>query len=113
MNLRQFSIALLISALPVFASANSSISFNKGDFISANSISKNGETVLSVKLSKSGKAKVKKLNQTSVDQNIHAEIGGVTSDFKLREPIKGDSLEMGPYSAEDAQKIITEINQQK
>ncbi|MGE0632279.1 MAG: hypothetical protein AB7O96_07715 [Pseudobdellovibrionaceae bacterium] len=113
MNLRQFSIALLISALPVFASANPSITFNKGDFVSANSISRNGETVLSIKLSKSGKAKVKKLNQISAAQNIHAEIGGVVSDFSLREPIVGDSLEMGPYSTEDAHKVVTEINRQK
>ena len=110
MNLRQFSIALLISALPAFALADALVSFNKGDFVSANSTLRNGETILSVKLSKSGKAKVKKLNQNSVGKNIHAEIAGVTSDFKLKEPIKGDSLEMGPYSTEDAQKIVTEIN---
>jgi hypothetical protein len=113
MNLRQFSIALLISALPVFASATSSISFNKGDFVSADSISRNGEMILSVKLSKSGKAKMRKLNQSSVKKQIHAEIAGISSDFNLREPIQGDSLEMGPYSPGDAQKVISEINHQK
>ncbi|NUM59868.1 MAG: hypothetical protein HUU56_14610 [Bdellovibrionaceae bacterium] len=89
------------------------MSFNKGDFVSANSISRNGEILLIVKLSKSGKAKIRKLNQNSVDKNIHTEIAGVTSDFKFREPIKGDSLEMGPYLTDDAQKIVSEINHQK
>jgi signal peptidase I len=64
MNLRQFSMALMISALPLVVSAGSStISLNKGDFVSAEKISRNGETLVSVKLSKSGKAKFKKLNQ--------------------------------------------------
>jgi len=52
-------------------------------------------------------------NQTSVDKTVHAEIAGVVSDFKLRETIKGDALEMGPYSPADAEKIATEINGSK
>jgi hypothetical protein len=65
MNFRQFSIAVLISALPGFTLADSSIAFNQGDFVSAQKESPNGETILNVKLSKSGRAKVKKLNQAS------------------------------------------------
>src|SRR5665213_1554708 len=102
MNLRLFSIALLISALPSLSSAGEVISLNKGDFIAAEKISKEGETVISVKLSKSGKAKFKKLNEQSVNSGIHAEVARVSSDFKLREPIKGNRLEMGPYSYSDA-----------
>ena len=110
MNLRLFSIAVLISALPILTSANSAISLNKGDFIAAERVSKDGETIISVKLSKSGKAKFKKLNENAVNQEVHAEIAGVSSNFKLRTPIKGDGLEMGPYSTEAAQKVIAEIN---
>ena len=110
MNLRLFSMVLLISALPVFASAGENISFNMGDFIAAEKVSRHGETIISVKLSKSGKAKVKKLNANSVDKEVHSEIAGVATDFKLREPINGDSLEMGPYSAEYADKVVAEIN---
>lgn len=63
MNLRLFSIALLVSAFPIFAQAESAgISLNKGDFLSAEKITNDGESVVSVKLSKSGKAKLKKLN---------------------------------------------------
>lgn len=63
MNLRLFSIALLISALPMYAAAETAeVSFDKGDFISAERLSQDGETIVRVKLSKSGKAKVKKLN---------------------------------------------------
>ena len=109
MNLRLFTIALLISALPSLSSALPPNTLSKEDFIAAEKISKDGDTLISVKLSKSGKAKFKKLNE-NVNKEIHSEIAGVSSDFKLMEPIKGDKLEMGPYSNEDAQKVISEIN---
>ena len=89
MNLRQFSIALLISALPTMAFADPSISLNKGDFIAAERVSQNGETIVKVKLSKSGKAKFRKLNESSVDREVQAGVAGVSSNVKLREPIKG------------------------
>lgn len=111
MNLRLFTFALLTSTLPIVASAGArEVSLNRGDFISAKPISKNGETVVSLKLSKSGKAKFRKLNQQQVDKKVHAEIAGVESNFVLREPIRGNSLEMGPYSQEDAEKVVEAIN---
>ncbi len=111
MNLRLFSIAILISALPSLSSANQRLTLDKGDFIAAERISRNGDTLVSFKLSKSGKAKFKKVSKSSVNEEVHTEIAGVTSDFKLREPIKGDELEMGPYSADEAQKVVREVNQ--
>lgn len=110
MNLRHFSIALLISAIPLLATADAGISLNKGDFVAAEKISRNGEAIISVKLSKSGKAKLKRWNERAVNKEIHIDIGGVVSDFKLKEPIKGDRLEIGPYSAEAAQRVVSEIN---
>jgi hypothetical protein len=110
MNLRIYTIALLASAIPLFATAQTAISLNPGDFVAAKRIAKNGEEVVSVKLSKSGKAKFRKLNHGSVNKAVHAEIGGVTSDFTLREPIHEDRLEMGPYSMKDAEKVVTAIN---
>lgn len=111
MNLRQFSIALLVSALPVFLVAKApELSLNRGDFIAAERKSPNGETIIKVKLSKSGKAKFKKLNESSINKEVHAEIAGVSSDFKLKVPIVGEELEMGPYSSTDADTVITEIN---
>ena len=75
MNIRSFSIAILVSAIPLLASAETSnIALNKGDFISAERLTQDGETVLSVKLSKSGKAKLKKLNEQAADKKVHAEI---------------------------------------
>ena len=113
MNIRLFSIALLVSALPLLAAAESSgVTFDKGDFISAEPLSRNGKTLISVKLSKSGKSKLKKLNEHSVGQEIHSEIAGVSTDFTLREPVTGDVLQMGPYSVSDAEKVVAEINQQ-
>jgi hypothetical protein len=107
MNTRVFSLALMLS-LPLIARAD--VTLEKGDFTRATKISKDGETVVSAKLSKSGKSKLRKLNAASVGRNVHAEIGGVTSDFRLREPIKGDGIEMGPYPAADAAKVINSIN---
>ena len=112
MNHRLFTIALLVSALPLFAAADVSVSLNKGDFVAAERLSRNGETIVSVKLSKSVKAKFKKLNADSTAKTVHSEIGGVASDFKLRAPIQGDQLEMGPYSADDATTVVTAINKQ-
>jgi hypothetical protein len=111
MNIRLFSIAILISALPHLAQADAAkISLNHGDFVAAERTTRNGETLVRVRLSKSGKAKFKKLNEQTVDRQIHSEIAGVESNFTLREPIKGDSLEMGPLSERDADKVVKEIN---
>ncbi|HEY8278195.1 MAG TPA: hypothetical protein VIH99_01140 [Bdellovibrionota bacterium] len=111
MNIRLFSYALLISSLPLSASARKNeLALNKGDFISAERISRNGENVLSVKLSKSGKAKLRKWNKESVGQEVHATIGGVNTYFQLKEPITGNGLEMGPYSPQDASTVSSAIN---
>lgn len=110
MNLRLYSIALLISALPNLALAQSVIQLNKEDFVAAERVSKDGQTTLKVKLSKSGRAKFRRLNKSGVGQSVHAEIAGVVTDFKLKEPIQGAKLEMGPYSQEDAQAVIREVN---
>lgn len=110
MNLRLYSIALLISAFPNLANARATITLNRGDFLAAERVTPSGETVVKVQLSKSGKAKFKKLNRQSVNETVHAEIADVKSDFRLREPIKGAALEMGPYSSQDADRIVTVIN---
>ena len=110
MNLRLFSIALLISALPVLASAGHVNFFEKGDFTAAERSSKTGETVISLKLSKSGKAKLKKLNETAIGQEIKTEIAGISKSLILREAITGDALQMGPYNEAAAEKVVAEIN---
>ena len=110
MNLRLFSIALMASAIPLSVSAGThKIALNRGDFVSAERVQRNGELLVSVKLSKSGKAKLKKLNENSVGEAVHSEIGGVASDFLLREKIRGDELEMGPYSPGNADKVVSAI----
>ena len=109
MNLRHFTLAILISAFPQLSAADA-VKLDKGDFLAAEQITREGETLVRVKLSKSGKAKLRKLNQTAVNKEVHSEIGGVTKDFKLREPILGDDLEMGPYSQSEAKKVVAEVN---
>lgn len=61
MNIRQFTMAMLISALPLGATAAQQ-SFNEGDFVVTRRISQEGE-LAGVKLSKSGKAKLRKLKK--------------------------------------------------
>ena len=83
MNLRQYSIALLISALPITALAHSQgISLGPGDFVMTDKLLKNGESInedfkpSDFKLSKSGRSKIKKL-QTQLPSNAV----GVDGDF--------------------------------
>lgn len=64
MNLKMFSIALMASAIPLAALAEAGVQLDKSDFLSAQRLKRNGETVVSVKLSKSGKAKLRRLNKT-------------------------------------------------
>ncbi len=66
MNIRSFSMALLVSALPHLGTAETINSFNERDFISAQKLNAEGEMIFSLKLSKSGKAKLKKLKVESV-----------------------------------------------
>ena len=61
MNLRHFSMALLISALPLSLSAEQASKFNEGDFKVVEKQADGVEPELKVKLSKSGKAKLKRL----------------------------------------------------
>jgi hypothetical protein len=110
MNLRSFSVGILISALPMIAAAANGLALNRGDFLSAERITRNGKTVVSVKLSKSGKAKMRKLNETSVGQKVTTEFGGHSSTIILREPIRGGALEFGPFPAEEAGEIVAGIN---
>jgi hypothetical protein len=111
MNLRQFSMAILISALPLITAAGApDVSFTEADFLSAKETVRNGETLVSVKLSKSGKAKIKRINAI-IPAEAHTEVAGVESTFDVRVPIAGDELEMGPYSASDAAKVVKEINE--
>lgn len=106
MNIRLFKVALLASAIPISVWAGTTkISLNKGDFISTKCVSQKGDTVLSLRLSKSGKAKVKKLNQKK-DNEIQVEIAGVVSRVKMRDLIRGDGLEIGPYVQDEVNKVV-------
>ena len=66
MNLRLYSIALLISAIPQLSAAESgNVTFNHGDFIAAERSTEGGAKHVQLRLSKSGKAKLKKLRSAS------------------------------------------------
>ena len=63
MSPKLFTIALLASAIPLSALANAGVTLTEGDFLSAQRMKRRGgkadDVVVSVKLSKSGKAKLR------------------------------------------------------
>jgi hypothetical protein len=71
MNLKLFSIALMASAIPFATLAQAGIKLDESDFLSAQRIQRNGDTIVSVKLSKSGKAKLRKLSHNHVSKEVH------------------------------------------
>lgn len=111
MNARLFTMALLMSALPYLALADyADIQLDEGDFVSAEKLTPTGETLVRVKLSKSGKAKIKRLQNEEVGSKVRTKIGETSREFILREPLGPGGLEMGPYSAKEARQVIEEIN---
>src|SRR4051812_5335356 len=102
MNRKLLVGLFLCAALPVWATASSALTLLKGDFRAAEAIQRNGETLVSARLSESGKEKFHEWNKNAIGKSIHCEVGGVSTDFKLRDPVRGESLEMGPYAREEA-----------
>ena len=81
MNLRLYSVALLVSALPIFAIAQShGVTLGASDFISAEKNLENGETIVSLKLSKSGRSKFKKLKAQAPTDWVLAGVAGASAD---------------------------------
>lgn len=110
MNARLLFAGLSLLAFSVLAPADYRLTLNKFDFLSMAKAPVTGGVLLKAKLSESGKRKFSKLNKESVNRPIHMEIAGVSTDFILRVPIEGDQLEMGPYSAADADRVANEVN---
>lgn len=107
MNIKQFSLAILISALPLSAIGQTEVQFQEQDFKAAERVSDSGETVLKVKLSKSGKAKLKKLKQGDL---LQTHLAGEMRSFELKAALEGESVEIGPYSEGEAKQAVLEIN---
>lgn len=111
MNAKLFSIALMVSALPLLSLAKSAgVTLDRGDFVAAEKVSDEGETVLNVRLSKSGKAKLKKVShQLPAHEMVELRLGEVSKQLRLREPIKGNSIQVGPLSEAQADKILRDF----
>ncbi len=101
------SLVLLLS-ITTFAAEN--LKLGSGDFSSAKRLERSASILVSARLSKTGLAKFRELNRTMIGSKIAIEIAGIASNFILREAIRGESLEMGPYSEPEAQKVIEAIN---
>lgn len=109
MNKRMFAMAALLSAMPLLAQAEN-LSLAPGDFLSAEKLTEDGNVVLSVKLSKSGKAKIRELNRTSVGQMVHVELGDLERDIRLVEPIEGDQLKISFKTPQNAERVVARFN---
>ena len=108
MNKRLFSIALMVSAIPMIVFADGrTLSLSKEDFVAAERVSSSGETLVKLKLSKSGKAK---LNRAAKDSDVKLVFGDQESQLKLRTKIEGEDLQVGPYSEGTAADLVAEVN---
>jgi preprotein translocase subunit SecD len=111
MDLRMFTMALVLtfSSLTSFAHGPQ-FDFQRKDFSHAEGVQKNGKSLVHLDLSESGKKKILQINKTEVGKAITLNVAGKSQSFTLREPITGNSLEAGPFDAQDAKKMIDEIN---
>ncbi len=98
MNFRLYSIAFLFSVLPIISSATNELKFNRGDFVGTERKTSDGDTVLKVRLSKSGKAKIKKLNKEEVFKKIDLKVDGGSSALQIKELFSGSEIEVGTRS---------------
>lgn len=107
MNLRWILIALIFSALPfIHARAESDTSLDKSDFVRAEIVMRNGQTLIDFQLSRLGQAKVHELNQTKLDHPIRLTLAGKAYRFVLRQAILADRLEAGPFAQAEAREIL-------
>lgn len=111
MNKRLFSIVLLISALPLFVMADgTSVTLNSGDFVSAERTTPVGDTLLKLKLSKSGKAKLRKISKSSGDGEVNVALGDLRSQLKLKGVILDEDIQIGPYNSTEATQVMADVN---
>ena len=106
---RVFIFAVFAIVASSFAAPKDPV-FKAMDFIEAHLIQKNGGNLVSAHLSPSGLQKVKAINETLVGQEVGIDVAGVKTHFTVREKIKGEEIEIGPYTAADGEKIVRTIN---
>lgn len=107
MRFYSFFFALLCTGFLAKADVDS---LNKTDFSRASEIATGETSTLHLHLSESGQAKIHRLNANSVGQKVAFHLGGKTYEWILRVRIAGDTIEAGPVSHAEAQKIETEVN---
>ena len=112
MNLLKGTFAFFLPTLIVFSAFAKDVSLTKSDFSAAKETRNGSDILVMADLSASGDSKMKTLNQ-HVGQEVDLNVGGETHHFKLRDAIKGHQMQMGPFTAEAAKKVVDEINGQK
>lgn len=97
---------IAVIALGSLASvAHAAAVLSKVDFVSARVIERGGRILVRAKTTRAWQAKVR-----DGDTEITIDIAGNQRTLRLPAPITGDKVEFGPYSREEAQRIVQEIN---
>lgn len=104
MLLRQLLIAFLLAVTG--SSAMATVVLLKRDFQSARVVrTQDGRVLIHARMTAAARAKVSAENET-----VTLDVAGDRRTLKLRGPIRGADVEIGPYSREVADRIVYEIN---
>ena len=96
------STLLLVGTIALAAD----VTLRKGDFVSAKEVKRGSQILVQGTLSDSG---AKKVNASDVKE-IQIQIAGIDVSLKRRVPITGNKIEAGPFTHQNAEKIVNEIN---
>jgi hypothetical protein len=109
MNLKSLIIATVLSSQAQVMAKDIDPILRSSDFTHAEEIAKQGASIVRLNLTQTGIDKIEQLSKVHVKDKITFEVNGKFFAFKLREPFKGDSIEVGPYSHKAAQKMVDEL----
>lgn len=108
MNLRSLIIATLIST----SSHSNSIMAHEvdpilrsSDFTHAEKINRHGSSVLRLNLTQTGIDKIEILKKIEARKKLTFEVNGKFFAFKVRDLVREDQIEVGPFSHKEAVKI--------
>jgi hypothetical protein len=87
-----------------------SMALTKSDFSHAEEFAKNNKSMVELDLSKTGKEKIKQLNKSYLGKEVVLKIGSYQQSLKFKVPIVGDKMEAGPFTHDEAQTIINDVN---
>ncbi|MCB9073658.1 MAG: hypothetical protein H6623_08545 [Bdellovibrionaceae bacterium] len=110
MNLRLVNFLLCIFLFPTLSLAGPDIVLQKSDFVKAESVAQNERAVVRLTLSASGKNKLSEPHKANRPKDVQVNVAGIAANFHVKASITSDHIEVGPYSVQEAQKVVAAIN---